>query len=592
MGAVKGHRRDAWWVAGACAVAALAYLPLASPYVQGGDVGEFATLFAKGGVAHPPGYPLFVLILRAFSWIPARSAAHGAALVTAAIQVGAVAMLARACRSWGASAQASALAALAYALSGSAWGLATHAEVFALNALLAAAIADASGPHARVTGGARVVMLGLFAGLGLSHHTTILAMGPIGLVGVVRGLRETGDRVRAGVYGVLALAAGLTPYAYTLWRSHDPASGWVWGDPMRFTDLVRHARRTEYWEIAASDGRGAASFGAHLRAFVEHLAQDLAWLLVPVALAGIVASFARARRDRRAPFDAIALVASFTLAGPVFLFLMSRGIGNVPMSVLGVSGRIVERFYLLPLLLACVPLALGFDAALGRVARARPAACGVAALAIVIAGIFIARPRVVEDGRSIVETYLVDTLQSLPPNAVLVGTGDHRTFGFAYAQNVLDVRRDVVWIDAHLVHADWYRSRVSRASPQPIPSEATRLVAHLASGERPLFLTNDVDLETRSTLPTYAIGTVIRVLPRASPALPDAAELEKMHEAFAQHLHRAPTPPRDRWGWAADADDAYARGWLDLAGRYRAEGDAERAKACIVRANARPSFTQ
>ena len=431
------------------------------------------------------------------------------------------------------------------------------------------------------------MLLGLLAGLGLSHHTTILAMGPIGVVGVARGLRETRNRGRAAIYGALAFAGGLTPYGYMLWRSHDPATGWVWGDPMTLASLLRHARRTEYWELAIGDGRGAVSYGAHLRALAEHLAQDLAWLLAPVALVGVVALFARARRERDVPFDAIALVASFGLAGPLFLFLMSRGIGNVPISVLGVSGRIVARFYLLPFLLACVPLALGIDATLARVGRARSIACGAVASAVALVAIFVARPRVVEDGRSIVETYLVDTLQSLPPNAVLVGTGDHRTFGFAYVQGVLGVRPDVVWIDAHLVHTDWYRSRFRRAGAQPLPSEATALVAHLAAGDRPLFLTNDVDLETRVTLPTYAIGTTLRVLPRES-SLPQASEIEKLNDAVALHLHRAHTPPTDRWGWAADADDAYARAWLQLAGRFRSEGDTERANACVARANARP----
>ena len=120
-----------------------------------------------------------------------------------------------------------------------------------------------------------------------------------------------------------------------------------------------------------------------------------------------------------------------------------------------------------------------------------------------------------------------------------------------------------------------------------IPSEATALVLHLASGDRPLFLTNDVDLETRVTLPTYAVGTTLRVLPRES-SLPSASEIEKMNDAAAPHLHRARTPPIDRWGWAADADDAYARAWLQLAGRFQSEGDSERANTCVVRARARP----
>lgn len=580
--AVKNRRTDRVWMAAACAVAAIAYLPLASWYVQGGDNAEFASLFATGGVAHPPGYPLYVLVLRAFSWIPARSAAHGAALVTALIAIAAVGMLARACRSWGASAEASAVAATAYAVSGSAWQLATHAEVFALNALVAAAIVDAAGPHARVRGAVRLALLGALAGLGLAHHTTILAMGPIGIVGVARGLRES--KARALGYAALAFVAGLTPYAYALWRSHD-ARGWVWGAPMAVGDLVRHVRRTEYWEIATTDVRGPQPFGAHLAAFGEHLARDLAVVLVPLAVAGLVAAAWRAwrHRDRAQLSDVAALVASFALAGPVFLFMMARGIGNVPIGVLGVAGSIVARFYLLPLLLACVAVALGIDAAARRLHRARPIAIAALGACVVAAAFVGVRPRVVEQGRAIVEAYLVDTLQTLPPNAVVVGTGDHRMFGFFYAQRVLGVRDDVLYVDAHLARADWYRARLGLASA---PRDADALVAWLAREPRPLFLTNDVDLASRASLPTYAIGTVVRVLP-AGAATPSLDEHEAWNDALAPRLHRASTPPAEKWSWAADADDAYARGWLEVASRARACGDADRAARAIARANAR-----
>jgi hypothetical protein len=122
-------------------VAAAAYLPTAARSVLGGDNGEFATLFHAPGVAHPPGYPLYLLYLRALSGLPAASPAHGAALATALLGAAAAAALFSAGRAWGASRGASAFAALAWALSSLPWRLATQAEVFALNALLAALFA-------------------------------------------------------------------------------------------------------------------------------------------------------------------------------------------------------------------------------------------------------------------------------------------------------------------------------------------------------------------------------------------------------------------------------------------------------------------
>ena len=82
---VKRLARDAvrdpvaWLLAGIVVAAGVAYGFAAVPFVLGGDAGEFATLFATGGIAHPPGYPTEVLWLRALHWIPCKTPAHGAA---------------------------------------------------------------------------------------------------------------------------------------------------------------------------------------------------------------------------------------------------------------------------------------------------------------------------------------------------------------------------------------------------------------------------------------------------------------------------------------------------------------------------------
>ncbi|HEY0992715.1 MAG TPA: hypothetical protein VGD80_36930, partial [Kofleriaceae bacterium] len=52
------------------ALALIVYVAFASPHVVDGDNAEFSTLGALGGRAHPSGYPLYVLWLRAWSWLP------------------------------------------------------------------------------------------------------------------------------------------------------------------------------------------------------------------------------------------------------------------------------------------------------------------------------------------------------------------------------------------------------------------------------------------------------------------------------------------------------------------------------------------
>src|SRR4051794_16104717 len=77
------------------------YVWLAPATFCDGDNAEFATLGATGGTAHPSGYPLYLLWLRASSWLPG-SAAHAAAVATAILGAAAIVVLHAACRAWGA----------------------------------------------------------------------------------------------------------------------------------------------------------------------------------------------------------------------------------------------------------------------------------------------------------------------------------------------------------------------------------------------------------------------------------------------------------------------------------------------------------
>ena len=57
-------------------------------------------LGARGGVAHPSGYPLYVMYLRAMAWLPG-TPAHAAALATALLGAAQIGVLHAACRAWG-----------------------------------------------------------------------------------------------------------------------------------------------------------------------------------------------------------------------------------------------------------------------------------------------------------------------------------------------------------------------------------------------------------------------------------------------------------------------------------------------------------
>ena len=132
--------------AAACGVSAsVVYALTAAASVGGGDSGELLAEACVGGVAHPPGYGLWLeLAAAAFAPDPTR-AARRASLMSALCGAAAVWGCARAAATWARHLDEGRHGAIAAVVAGGAllasplpWEYATHAEVFALNNALVA----------------------------------------------------------------------------------------------------------------------------------------------------------------------------------------------------------------------------------------------------------------------------------------------------------------------------------------------------------------------------------------------------------------------------------------------------------------------
>src|SRR6185436_20399664 len=101
----------------------------------------------------------------------------------------------------------------------------------------------------------------------------------------------------------------------------------------------------------------------------------------------------------------------------------------------------------------------------------------------------------------------------------------------------------------HLLLAPWYHRRMSAAIGAALPEPRARsldvpavVAAILASG-RPLALTDSfLPQKIEARFPSYPIGTLIRVVPKASD-VPDPLELEAQNLALAAAETRTPLAP-------------------------------------------------
>jgi len=293
------------------------YLWLAPSYIADGDNAEFSTLSVTGGVAHPPGYPLYVLYLRAMSWLPGSSGAHTAALATALLGAAAALVLHAACRAWGARAGPASIAVAIVAGGPVVLRLHTAAEVFALNDLMVALVLWLAAAHGPLRGTRRAVLLALVAGLGLSNHHTCALLAPVGILGVIRGVREArAPAVRTIACALGALAVGLSPYVYLFVAPRSAAS---WGHADSFTQLLAHFTRADYGGIGAfSPVPGEIDRAANLGALVGTLGRG--WLWLPAVIAIGTLGYRTARTGDGEPRWGWAMLATtFVMAGPLLI---------------------------------------------------------------------------------------------------------------------------------------------------------------------------------------------------------------------------------------------------------------------------------
>lgn len=443
-----------------------AYLATLHPGLPAGDSGELVTVAATFGVAHPPGYPLWTLLGGAWvQALPWGSVAWRLNLFSAVCAAVAAMLLAAAVHRASGSRVAGVVAAWAFALCAPAWKVAVVAEVFALNALLAAAALLALAHAVTAPREGRTAPVGALAFLGalaLSHHHTLLLLAlPAWLAAFVLAANAPSPvtrPVRALPVSTAWAVAGLAPLAWLPFASLRE-NALRWGEAHTLQGFLSLLLRAEYGTFRLDPA------GAGLRADTSHVvlfARTLpgAFGLPALALA-VIGAFAAWRRSRAL---ALALAGFAALQA---LFFTRVGFPSDAVWLRGVA----ERFHVLPLLVLAFLAGLGAAWLLARFPGRGPwrVAAAVLLLAVTLA-VPAAHYRLVDQrGNDFAATLGRGILASLPPGAVLFVQGDLLHNALAYLVRVEGRRPDVVVLDQELMTYPWYVRRVRAVHPGLLP---------------------------------------------------------------------------------------------------------------------------
>lgn len=471
------YSRGSLWLALAVAAVVLpVYAATRAPGLtwanQGADGGDLITAAATFGVAHPSGYPTYLLLARLFQALPVGPLAARTtwlSALAAALAAGAVVPLVS---------QTSAgpprfglaggvVAGLAFGLSPLLWSQAVITEVHTLHALFVALLLyTLPQPAARPPSSRGHALAGLIAGLALGNHLTVGLLLPawLGMSAWSAGR----DWRRAVVWRLAGLALGLTVYLYLpLAAAGQPPVNWGGA-----------ATPAGFWWVVS---------GAPYRALAFGLARDLAL--------GRVAGWAGLLW---AQFGWLGLLV--TVVG--LFFGQVRGWGAraitlwmvVVYSAFAIGYNAADSYaYLLPAILAAgLWLGWGVAALLAALDR-RPhrALTGwvVVGLLGVTLGLNAARhwPEVDASRDQRAEDFGRAVMTTAPGGAVLVTQGDQDSLALWYFHFALEQRPDLAVVVEPLLVFDWYRTTLRAVYPAlPALSAASDWRAAVAASGRPV----------------------------------------------------------------------------------------------------------
>ncbi len=191
------------------------YLRTLMPGVSFGDWAEMQTVPHVLGVAHPTGYPTYILAAWLFELLPVGSIAFRANLFSAVLVAGTLATAALIAQRLGVRPLIAVAAALALGAVGTVWAAATVAEVNPLHLFLMAFLVHRALAWSIDRRPRDLILCGLLLGLALGNHLLTLFVAPfLFAFAVWSGRRELWKRPVLFLAAAAATVAALAVYLY------------------------------------------------------------------------------------------------------------------------------------------------------------------------------------------------------------------------------------------------------------------------------------------------------------------------------------------------------------------------------------------
>ena len=449
------------------AFATAAFVSTTGDSVRGGDSGELMVVAKELGVAHPPGYPLWVLLSYGLEHVGVGM--QYLSPVCGGLTVGVL----FACAELATGSVAAGLLASALALCSRAhWRYATSPEVFALNNLLCAALLHRGlsyivAPRRRATA---LYLASIVSALALANqHASVVFIAPSAAVILLHYVFVSegydGEKVAVLVMSALTFVAVLLGlYSQLYFAAVYSGSKHTWGATFDTQGFLVHVLRMEYGTFSLANERAGYAqthFAASLQDWARHTAAELpSPALAALAAAGL-APWPFGARGR------LAWVQGLLVLNVAAYLAFFGSLSNLPLDT-ELFRSVQERFWLQPYLVVCVAAGIGLHGLLAFAARVcgpragRAASCAAAMLVLAWCAAVVPTLHAEMDLRDnrVVEDFGRALLTPLARNSILLTKGDILTNSVRYAQAFKGAREDVATLDVEMLSAVWYVPRV------------------------------------------------------------------------------------------------------------------------------------
>lgn len=441
------------------------YLITLAPSVTFFDSGEFITAIYSLGSPHSPGYPLFVLFAKPFTWLPfgniafrvnlatafsASAACYGVYLLTGY-------MLAD-CQDGQEKPDSLFLvkitslgAALTFAFSSRLWLQSNHDKPYPLLAFLSALIFYLvllwRRNYRRGVECPGYIYLGAFlCGLSFGAHQSMVLLVPSYAWLVLSADWRLFKRIKEQIVSIAFFVLGFSVYLYLPIRAtRNPLLNW--GDPKTLTQFLWHFLRKGY--PAEKVDRDLPLLWKQLTAF--NLTHEFTVVGLALLLTGLLA-YAVEKRDE---------VVAYGIAICIFLAILV-GYQNTPEEMIFLTEEFFTPLYLLSSVFMGMGLFFLLNKATGEI---EPAMRRSVPVRLVTALILLSLPVALcmrnfhennQRENYIAYDYAINSMRSLKQDAVLFTWGDSGAFPLWYLQGVERMREDLALLHIpHLVFK-WY----------------------------------------------------------------------------------------------------------------------------------------